>query len=159
MRKLLTCTGDYTLVDADIYELFQGDHWHFDGTSVFKGVGKGRSHSLHTLILGSSPTGYVIDHKDNNPLNNQRSNLRFATYQQNSFNCKKMSTRPTTSEYKGVHRRKNGKWRAVIQHNGKKINIGTFKSESEAALSYNKLAKELFGEFAYLNQVEGETHA
>lgn len=38
-----------------------------------------------------------------------------------------------------------------IHFNYKKINLGTYKSIEEAARVYDIKAKELFGEFAWLN--------
>ena len=35
----------------------------------------------------------------------------------------------------------------------KKINLGTYKEEVQAAIAYNNKAKEVFGEFARLNQI------
>jgi hypothetical protein len=46
------------------------------------------------------------------------------------------------------------KWQAYINYNHKRICLGCFDSEEEAALEYNKKAKELFGEFAYINQIK-----
>jgi AP2-like factor, euAP2 lineage len=57
-----------------------------------------------------------------------------------------------TSIYKGVYRHAaRKKWMAVIISNGRSHWLGQFESEEDAARAYDQAAKELFGEFAYLN--------
>ena len=48
----------------------------------------------------------------------------------------------------------NKKWVARITFNSKPIYLGCFYSEVEAARCYNRKAKELFGEYAFLNVIE-----
>ena len=88
----------------------------------------------------------IVDHKDRNVFNNQKSNLRPASKSQNNANKKPLSG------YKGISYRKDrGTWRARIQFREEQIWLGTFTSEIEAAKAYDKAAKQYFGEFAYLN--------
>lgn len=57
-----------------------------------------------------------------------------------------------TSKYKGVSWRVDGNcWRAVIMVNYKKISLGSFSDEENAAKAYDKAALKYFGEFAVLN--------
>lgn len=102
---------------------------------------------MHRLIMGITDPRIQVDHRDNDGLNNRRYNLRVASVHQNSMNTR---PRKGTSKFKGVCFQKN-KWRATIMHNYKSIGLGSFDSEFEAALAYDKKAKELFGEFARLN--------
>ena len=107
---------------------------------------------MHRFIMNCKG---IIDHKDGNGLNNQRDNLRIVTHTQNMHNSRK--NKIGTSRYKGVWFRKElGSWSSQIMHNGKRYQVGTFKDEETAALAYNAKAKELFGEFAYLNNVENK---
>ncbi len=58
------------------------------------------------------------------------------------------------SNYAGVSREKNSNknpWRAYITFKGKHIRLGGFKTEEEAALAYDKKARELFGNAAKVN--------
>jgi hypothetical protein len=92
-----------------------------------------------------------VDHKDNNTLNNRKTNLQICTTQQN---VTKVGLRKNNSSgYKGVTRGKSG-WQAQIQHNQIHQHIGTFITKEGAAIAYNKKAKELFGKFAILNEVK-----
>ena len=94
-----------------------------------------------------------VDHIDRNKLNNHVSNLRWATIIENSGN--KLTYKGSVSKYKGVSFHKlSKKWQAELQANGKRKYLGLFKSEKEAALAYNKKAKEIFGDFALLNNME-----
>lgn len=44
-------------------------------------------------------------------------------------------------------------WKASITYNKKRIFLGYFASEKEAAKAYNEKASELFGERAVLNEI------
>ena len=60
----------------------------------------------------------------------------------------------TTSTYRGVsYLKKKKKWRAGITVKGKSINLGDFKTESEAAFAYNQASKKYFGTHSYQNTV------
>jgi hypothetical protein len=117
---------------------------------------------LHRFLLGV-PNGVKVDHRDRDPLNCQRSNLRIATNAQNGANRLKQLKR-TTSQYKGVHYQKPTKdhphprsrpWRASIVRcrNGKSqtIWLGSFASELDAARAYDCAAVLHFGAFAHPN--------
>lgn len=93
-----------------------------------------------------------IDHINRNKADNRFSNLRECDVQQNLIN--RAIQKNNTSGYKGVswfHKR--SKWVCSIKYNRKTIYIGTFDCKREAARAYNKKAKEIFGEFAYLNEI------
>lgn len=114
---------------------------------------KGRNISLANFILDLEP-GTLIDHIDRNPFNNQRSNFRICDHQQNNFNKGPYDGR----KYKGVsYAKRRNKWEANITKTYKQYKIGYFNTEIEAAKAYDKYAKELHGEFAYLNFPETET--
>ena len=56
----------------------------------------------------------------------------------------------TTSKYKGVFPDRF-RWRAVITCNYRKIALGTYDMEEEAARAYNEAAKKIHGDLACLN--------
>jgi len=88
----------------------------------------------------------VIDHIDNNKLNNDLSNLQIIT---NRHNASKDTFRikNKTSKYVGVSYRKSGKrlkrWRATIKINGKQVFLGNFKNEIDAHFAYQNALKNL----------------
>lgn len=109
---------------------------------------------MHRQILGIS-SDFCVDHKNGNPLDNRRINLRICNTKQNSQNSSKRSkysgNRPT-SIYKGVTWSKyHCRWQAQIKIDGKNKFLGRFDFEHEAAKAYNEAAREYFGEYSRLN--------
>lgn len=93
------------------------------------------------------------DHINHDTLDNRRDNLRICTVSQNNMNRKK-SRKTQSSIYKGVcWYARSRKWIARIKYYETKYHLGYFDSEIEAAKAYNNKARELFGEFAKLNNL------
>lgn len=90
-------------------------------------------------FLNHKPGGHklVVDHIDNNPLNDRLYNLQLITHRKNCSKDKKGS-----SKYTGVFLYKPNKWRASITINNKKKHIGTFTDELKAANAYKKALEE-----------------
>jgi hypothetical protein len=106
--------------------------------------------SMHREIMGA-PAGMLVDHRNRDTLDNRRENLRLATHSQNQFNKGKTS-RKTTSRFIGVFFEKySGRWVARTTVEGKRIWLGRFDNEIDAARVYDEAAKKYHGEFAQLN--------
>ena len=108
--------------------------------------GTRKSQTIHRDILELPPSIPLVDHIDGNGLNNLKVNLRTVTNSQNAMNRKVYNG----LKYKGVKEMGPG-WQARIQKYGERITIGTYSSQEEAALAYNRVAIEIFGEYARLN--------
>jgi len=144
--------GCHAIVDSENISLLNTHRWC---TSVIgnlryaKRKVKGKVVLMHREIM-NAPAGMQIDHINGNGLDNRKANLRVCTVSQNQQNSTKRAH--CSSKFKGVALSKNQKkWMARICINGKKIYIGRYKSEFEAAEAYDNKAIELFGEFANLN--------
>lgn len=153
MKRIKLTQCKYALVDDEDFEWLNKFNWY-----ATKGrnediwyAGRGRPISrMHREIM-NAPADKQVDHKDGNGLNNQKSNLRLATNQQNQRNQK---PRNSSSKFKGVHWYKRDQvWIAYIQINGELKRLGYFNSEILAAQTYNLAAKMYFGEFARLNDI------
>jgi hypothetical protein len=95
-----------------------------------------------------------LDHEDNDPLNNQLSNLRPATFSQNAAN-RKLAVNSTTG-YKGVSWNKPwGKYTAYIRIKGRQTYLGAFADPIEAARIWDQAALKYHGEFALTNKALG----
>ena len=104
---------------------------------------------MHREIL-NAPPGMLCDHKNHNTLNIRKCNLRLATPAQNC--CNRLPQPGGSSQYKGVAWHKDHrKWQAKVETRGGQIHIGHFDYEADAAIAYDDMAVELFGEFACLN--------
>ena len=109
----------------------------------------GRVVKMHVFLMREA-LGPLIDHKDRNGLNNTRFNLRSANKSTNAANA--IAHCDGSSRFKGVTWDKaNSKWRAQICVNGKRMALGRFEQEDDAARAYNAAAITHFGPFARIN--------
>ena len=92
----------------------------------------------HRIIC---PNYYIVDHINCNRLDNRRQNLREVTYSQNKMNSRKINN-SSYSIYKGVsYSKKRNKFSSEITINKKRIFLGYFDKELDAANAYVKAAK------------------
>lgn len=113
------------------------------GTTGYKIVmlyrkSKGVTKSTHKLVaeafLNHTPCGHkeVVDHLDNNPFNNNASNLQLITNRENSSKEKR-----GMSKYTGVYYHKKCKrWMSRILIGSKRKYLGSHKCETKAYIMY-----------------------
>lgn len=102
--------------------------------------------------------GYMpkyIDHINGNPFDNRIENLRPCTPGENTRNSKSRLFKngvACSSKFKGVHKcKQTGKWRAVLNMEGRTLHLGRYENEEDAAKAYDREAVVRFAEFARLN--------
>ena len=106
---------------------------------------------LHVLVavraFGPIPLGMEVDHINRDRKDNRRTNLRVVTHVVNQGNLPKMKARKghvLTSKYKGVTLpRGRKKWVAYITIDRKRVCLGRYPTEEEAAEAYRRKRKEL----------------
>lgn len=169
MKKILLTQGFFAIVDDEDYDLVLSKKWHVHNTKTnkhnfyaraspkIKRIGNGRKVTIssgvlmHRLILGLTDANIMVDHINQNGLDNRRHNLRIATRSENKRNGRPHGK---YSKYLGVSYdispgRK--KWRVEIKTKTKRLYGGRYLTEIEAAKAYDDLAKIHYGEFANLN--------
>mgnify|MGYP000928629182 FL=1 len=149
--SIFTANSKLILISTESIDLVKPFTWCVEGTGYAMSRTKGYAVKMHRLIM-EAEQGQFVDHIDGNPLNNTLENLRLCYKQQNEFNTKIRSD--NTSGYKGVSFHKpSGRYRAYINKDGIRQDLGLHDTKKDAAKSYNQKASELFGEFARLNQI------
>lgn len=132
--------SDYNVIKEYCwYEYINVDGYH---SLMAWDKGNNRQIKMHWILVGKN-----YDHKDRNPLNNRRNNLRPATNAENARNHNKQKN--NTSGFIGVHWDKGAnKWRAEIRFNKQKINLGRFIEKEDAVIARLNAESKYFGEFA-----------
>lgn len=143
--------GQHAIIEIADIPLIENFSWmaRFDpklGVFYANSYSHRRMSILHRVILGA-PSDKEVDHKNGEPLDNRRSNLRLSTRHQNSMNHK--INKNNTSGFKGVSWHSQArKWRAYIALNYRQIGLGLFNCPKEAHAAYMAAAQKHCGEFA-----------
>jgi hypothetical protein len=149
MKTINLSNNEIAMVDDDEYEEISKYKWNLSNSGYavrsYRENGKTKTMLMHRQIM-CPPENMLVDHIDRNKLNNQKDNLRIASYKDNSHNTIPQSW----TGYKGVDLQGNW-WVAKITINGKQITVGKSKDIIEAAKKYDEAAKKYYGPFAYLN--------
>ncbi len=146
--------GQVAQVDVEDFDRVKNFPWTVDTEGyVVAWISHDQKLLLHRVVLGADEDQF-LDHRFHDKLDNRKSQLRVATKQQNARNRLKVSA-TTSSRFKGVCWFKpSGRWQARIKIDRvKRLCLGYFEHEEDAARAYNAAAKLHFGEFALLNEV------
>jgi len=143
-------------VDPEDYLWLAQLRWYcHKGARTYYAVRQAKTESSKIMIymhrlIAETAARMVCDHINHNGLDNRKANLRNCTIKQNSANSR--PRRNSTSKYKGVAwSKRQKKWFASIQTDGKTIHLGYFDDEIAAGRAYDEAAKKYQGEFANLN--------
>lgn len=160
MKEIKLTQGYVSLVDDEDFEYLNQWKWQvlkkkytqYAARTIYIN-GEQTAILMHRLIMELSDKRQ-IDHIDHNGLNNQKNNLRICTNGQNQMNKRACGN----SKYLGVNviykRNKNKTYKYItseIAFNKKRIHLGAFQTEEDAAMAYDKAAVLYHGEFANLN--------
>ena len=159
MKQIPLNHGKYAIVDDWNYERLMKHKWQAKkhrytyyavaaGDKVYKN-NKRTILRMHREILGlKHKDGILTDHINHNGLDNREANLRICTNAQSVMNRRKIKKK--SSKYKGVSFYKAGsKWSVNVAG----IHVGYFYQEEKAAKVYNDIARIIYGEYAYMNEI------
>lgn len=147
-------TDQLCLIDVEDKDKVTSRKWWWYGSKNHRyAVTYDNNQYPRTILLHRFLTAFKrTDHKNGVRFDNRKLNLRNCSQRQNCAN--RVKSAGYTSKFKGVSWEKaNKKWRAQIKSRTSAIYLGLFDDETEAAIAYNNKAKELFKEFALLNEV------
>lgn len=154
MKEIKLTRNKVALVDDEDFEYLSQFNWRaLKDHNTWYAVRYSSDNSsikMHRELMNVADRKILVDHKDQNGLNNTKDNLRLCTHAQNMANRKFQAN--NTSGYRGVAwDKKNKKWRAAIKINGKTTSLGNYDDPIEAAKVRDAAALKYYGEFARLN--------
>lgn len=111
------------------------------------------SHSLSNKVFArvvmNCPESLEVDHKDGDPLNNAKDNLRLVTKEQQNHNTSGSGYKELP---KGIYRTPSGNYLAVLYTKGRRIRLGTFPVLDVAVKAYQEACNKFQGEYAFHNR-------
>lgn len=152
MKQIKLSNSDKSaLVDDSDFDELNRYRWHLHTSNrcqYARARVDGKNVLMHRLLLRSVR---MIDHRDGNGLNNERTNLRIATQVTNQRNRRKLTGK---CPHKGVQlslNQRSVRYRARIKLGGRQVQLGNYSNPIAAAIAYDIAAKREFGEFARTN--------
>ena len=115
-----------------------------------------RGHRLFWYLqTKKDPSHFTIDHIDQNKANNKFCNLRLATHTQQCQNV--FIYKNNTTGVRGIRWREfRQRYEARIVFDGKRIQLGSFRTFDQAVAARQSKELELYGEFSPLHQLKND---
>jgi len=158
MKTINLGKGNVAYVDNEDYEKLLKFKWRLskECNTCYAvcnySTGDGKQHTLrmHREIM-KHPKGFEIDHINHNGLDNRKKNLRICTRSQNARNRRGINKNNESGLLGVSWDSSHNKWKAQIQINNKRTHLGYFDNKEDASKIFNKKSKEIYGDFATLN--------
>jgi HNH endonuclease len=129
----------YAIVSPADWEALTQYRWHEKKGYALTSI-NGKSVSMHRWLMGQ-PEGLVVDHINNQGLDNRRENLRVATLSQNAANIRR------GDGLRGVTTTSGKTFVATICQEGRVYRLGRYGTKELAGRAYDNAGRQLYGEF------------
>jgi len=139
---------EFALVETNDFERVNTHRWHLSGGYANSTI-DGRNIRMHHFVFKRPKEDHVIDHINQDRLDNRISNLRETTRSGNTNNISKTNMN-TSSQYKGVDFKKR---QSCFRSRYDDLVLYYGKDERQAALMYDIYTFQLFGEHANNNKL------
>lgn len=135
----------YTIISKEDIEKIRNYKISFNGQYATIII-KGKTNLLHRFLT-NCPKDKIVDHINNDKLDNRRENMRIVTRTINNYNRKNKTHMSNGEELpigirKHIQKNNNISYQAYCSLNKKQINIGYFKNKEDAIKARNDYIKK-----------------
>lgn len=153
----------YFLFDAEDYDKIKNYTWYRADNRVeaYYCVNESRVYKVYVArLVVKCPEDLIVQHKNNNQLDNRKCNLRICSRAQRTR--QQITPKNNTTGYKGIQKSRqlndgSYHYKALIYVNGKTHYLGTYKTFDEAYAVRIEAEKEYFGIVTSESIKEGDT--
>ena len=142
---ITTQKGGTILADAEDYPILKDHSWCISKTGYAVANFRGKVVKMHRLIMQADDPDIVVDHKNNNKLDNRKQNLRKCTQAENARN------KSGKHKYIGIRLTPHGSYNVRITINRKEIHVGNYATIDEAITARCKAEDKYHKEFGHHN--------
>lgn len=133
IKILKMSKNEKCLISQEDYNLLSSYKWHKNIQGYASARINGKLLLMHRFLLNPK-TNLTVDHINGNKLDNRRINLRILEKQQNNENKTKKMKGATSTFFGVFFEKRSQKYISNIIVNGKKIYLGKYINEKEAAI-------------------------
>ena len=153
MKRIPLTKGKYVIVDDEDYPLLSRHRWQYNGKYACHSTWKKEKspYFMQHWVISKRPYNKIM-FKNRNGLDCRKDNL-YEVGRGNPIHYSFKRKGKYTSKYKGVCWLKREKLWIMQISKAKKVFTKYCKTEKEAAIAYNKKAKELYGKLACQNKI------